>query len=180
MEAIINKLIEGTQILKEEYISSTKKWAERSYDSYIEKSKWNQEKWCQIFGIQPRVVNEGTPNQFIAFPKGFYNTKESKTYSNAQNEISKIMRLGKDKYIQKMIEQAEHHYKQSLEKLAYRIKGLEMNFLEMQFITSKIGVNIDTIISDGQQIVKASTIIAEGPIQRPHYRYLIKSKKNDK
>lgn len=175
MEAIYNKLEVGTQILKEEYLQRTRDWAKKSYDSYIEKSKWNQEKWCQIFGIQPRVVNEGTPNQFIAFPKGFYNTKESKTYSNAQNEISKIMRLGKDKYIQKMIEQAEHHYKQSLEKLAYRIKGSEMNFLEMQVITSKIGVNIDTIISDGTNRIEASTIIASGPIQRPHYRYLIKT-----
>jgi hypothetical protein len=29
-------------------------------------------------------------------------------------------------------------------------------------------------LSDGEKVVKAFTIIAEGTIQRPHYRYLVK------
>ena len=36
------------------------------------------------------------------------------------------------------------------------------------------GINIDTIISDGEKQVKAQTICAWGEIQRPHYRYLVK------
>ena len=37
-----------------------------------------------------------------------------------------------------------------------------------------IGVNIESIITDGTKTVRAWTIVAEGEIQRPHYRYLIK------
>ena len=40
--------------------------------------------------------------------------------------------------------------------------------------TSHIGVNIDTILSDGEKQVREITIVASGEIQRPHYRYLIK------
>jgi hypothetical protein len=35
-------------------------------------------------------------------------------------------------------------------------------------------VNIDMTLTDGEKTVKAFTIIAEGQIQRPHYRYLVK------
>lgn len=37
-----------------------------------------------------------------------------------------------------------------------------------------LGVNIETTITDGVKKVRAFTIVAEGEIQRPHYRYLIK------
>jgi len=40
--------------------------------------------------------------------------------------------------------------------------------------TSHIDVNIDTTLTDGEKTIKAFTILAEGAIQRPHYRYLIK------
>jgi len=35
-------------------------------------------------------------------------------------------------------------------------------------------VNIETTLTDGEKMVRAYTIIAEGQVQRPHYRYLIK------
>jgi hypothetical protein len=51
-------------------------------------------------------------------------------------------------------------------------KGL--NEENLKVVTSHIGININTTISDGDKTVKAWTIIAEGEIQKPHYRYLVK------
>lgn len=180
MEAIYNKLKEGTKVLKDEYLQITREWADKQYDNYVAKSKWAAIDWCKAFGIEPRMANPGSTSQFLSFPKGFYNTKESKTYMNATKEIDKVISMGREKYIAKQVAQSENHYEMSLKKLAYRIENTNMDFLNLDIKTSKIGVNIDTVISDGVQTVKASTIIASGLIQRPHYRYLIKSKKNDK
>lgn len=77
-----------------------------------------------------------------------------------------------------MVEQAEKrankHYEQSLIKLAGRIAEKGLNTSNLKAITSHIGVNIETTLTDGEKTVSAWTIIASGPIQRPHYRYLIK------
>jgi hypothetical protein len=40
--------------------------------------------------------------------------------------------------------------------------------------SARVGVNFECIIKTVDITVKAWTIIAEGPINRPHYRYLIK------
>lgn len=174
MEAIYNKLKVGTQILKEEYLKSTAKWSDKQFDIITENSKRTITDWCRIFGIEPRITNQGSGREFYSFPKGFYNTKDAKTYHNATTEINKVITMGREKYIAKQVAQSENHYEMSLKKLAYRIQNKNMDFLNLEIKTAKIGVNIDTVISDGVQTVKASTIIAEGPIQRPHYRYLVK------
>ena len=69
---------------------------------------------------------------------------------------------------------AEQHYQASILKLADRIqkKGLVVDEIKVQ--TAHVGLNINTTLTDGQKTVRAFTIIAEGEIQRPHYRYLVK------
>jgi len=49
-----------------------------------------------------------------------------------------------------------------------------LNVDNLQLSTSYLDPNISTKITDGKKTVNAWTIIASGPIQRPHYRYLIK------
>ena len=82
--------------------------------------------------------------------------------------------FNREKFVETSLNKAEDHYQSSIIKLAYRIvaKGLDIN--NLQFTNSHVGVNIDTIISDGEKQVKAQTICAWGLIQRPHYRYLVK------
>ena len=80
----------------------------------------------------------------------------------------------KGSYIVECIDNAKKHYNQSIEKLALRIRKKELNESNLKCTTSHVDVNISTTISDGNKTVRAWTIIAEGPIIRPHYRYLIK------
>lgn len=79
-----------------------------------------------------------------------------------------------DDYVAVKLSDAQKHYDQSIEKLAYRIKEKGLNIENLKAKTSHVGVNIETTLTDGEKIVRAYTIIAGGDIQRPHYRYLIK------
>jgi len=79
-----------------------------------------------------------------------------------------------DTHIKLLVKAAEKHYDESINKLAYRIEQKGLNIDKIYVQTSHIGVNINTILTDGEKTVKAFTIIASGDIQRPHYRYLIK------
>ena len=65
-------------------------------------------------------------------------------------------------------------HESSIEKLAYRIEKKELDQSKLKTKTSHIGVNIETVLTDGEKTVRAWTIIASGMIQRPHYRYLVK------
>lgn len=180
MQKLIDILLKETDILKEEYIDKTEKWAKENFIRVEGLKKWTTERWCKYFNIEPRMANPGSNMQFLTFPTGFYNTKNSKTYSRMQDEISKILRLGLSEYISHQKQYAEKHYVDSIQKLAYRCQKENLDIENIRVHTSKIGVNIDTLISDGHKTIKASTIIASGEVQRPHYRYLIKVKNNDK
>lgn len=125
-------------------------------------------------GLEPRVVNQGTNLEFMSFPTNFYNTKKSREYSRMKDEVRKLTLVGIEKYVESETKKAELHYESSIKKLTFRIekKGLKIDNLKV--LTSNIGVNINITLTDGEKTVKAFTIIAEGLIQRPHYRYLIK------
>jgi len=58
--------------------------------------------------------------------------------------------------------------------LAARIEKKGLNVEKIKTVTSHIGVNLETTLTDGTKTVRAWTIVASGEIQRPHYRYLIK------
>ncbi len=81
----------------------------------------------------------------------------------------------RDNYLDRIRKNAAEHYHNSIMKLAIRLreKGMELG----KVIVKSVDINangIDIVLSDGNKEVRAWTIIAEGPIQRPHYRYLIK------
>ena len=61
-----------------------------------------------------------------------------------------------------------------LKKLAFRIEQKGLNTDNLKLSSSHVGVNFETAITDGTKTVRAFTIIASGPVQRPHYRYLVK------
>jgi len=140
----------------------------------MEKIKWTEIKWCKYFGLTPRIANQGSSCEFLSFPNGFYNTKDSKEYLNIKHEIQYLYRIGKNNYIEKELKQAELKYINSIEKLAKRITDKNLNQDNLIITTARIGINLETTFTDGINIVKAWTIIAEGDIQKPHYRYLVK------
>jgi len=177
---LIEKLTKETQDLKKNYIEQTEKWAESQFDQVVKRVDWSEAEWCKFLGIGPELrklnshVNMPGDVETLRFPSGFYNTRNSKTYRNALDFARGLKYNGKENFISKMVKAAEQHYTGSIIKLATRItlKGLKVSKMEIQ--SSRVGVNLEMVLSDGVKTVKAWTIVAEGEIQKPHYRYLVK------
>lgn len=169
MNELINILKNETNSLKEQYVQKTKEWATNHYLFVTKRSGWGVVEWCEYLGITPDL----SYNQ-PQFPKGFYNTENASRRFKLLNETSRLIRIGLDKYVEKEVENAYKHYEESIEKLAFRIEKKGLDISKIKATTSHIDVNINTVLTDGVKQVKAFTIIAEGQVQRPHYRYLIK------
>lgn len=166
LETLIDKLYEETKGLKDAYLTKTREYAEAAIEQAKERRSWSEADWCKFLGIEPEERSG-----HLTFPDGFYNTRYARVLANAQQEVRE--RLA-PKFLDKEMNRAEDHYEASIFKLADRLlkKGLDVDNLEMS--TTMMGPNIDTVITDGKKTLHAYTIIAGGPIQRPHYRYLIK------
>lgn len=174
MSRLIEILKKETESLRTQYIEKTEGWAASYYTICEERKNWNEVKWCEFYGVTPEVKNPNTNMQFLGFPKGFYNKEGSKRHHRNKAEIRSVLSLSIQDYIKKESKYAEIHYEQSILKLASRIEAKGLKIENLKVLTSHIGVNITTTLSDGEKTVRAFTIIAEGEIQRPHYRYLIK------
>jgi hypothetical protein len=174
MKNLINILTKETETLKVQYIVKTKEWARDQFDSIMEKSNWTNLQWCNYFGLTQEIYNEGRPSEFKSFPKGFYNSKQSREYSNLKDKLRKIIQIGVEEFMLGEDKKAILHYEGSIVKLANRIEKKDLNIDKLIVKTSHIGVNINTTLTDGEKTVNAFTIIASGEIQKPHYRYLVK------
>lgn len=174
MEKLVKVLLAETKILKDEYLEKIGEWAKQDFERYVEMASYKEVEWCKHLGLEPQLVNVGTPSEFLSFPKGFWNTKESRTYDNLKNKAYRIKRMGSDAYVEKCLKDGESHYESSINKLANRIVKKGLNESKLVVETARVGVNIETILTDGEKSVKAWTIIASGAVQKPHYRYLVK------
>ncbi len=109
-----------------------------------------------------------------------YGTKEywdllaKQRHITEQYELSlKLKQGGFEKFLKTEMEYAEAHYESSLIKLASRLaaKGVEG---DMEITSGRVGRNFEVNIKHSKGVTRAWTIIAEGPIVRAHYRYLVK------
>ena len=174
MTTLIQTLTEQTQSLKEQYVTKCIEWAKKDFERAEQVLSRTTEQWCEYFGITPVQKTHFPGKVYFSMPTGFYNTKESKTMANLVISARSITSKGFGAYEDKIEKRAIDHYTSSIQKLAARIlsKGLVEGNLSV--VTGWVGVNIETVITDGTKSVKAWTIIAQGPIQQPHYRYLVK------
>ena len=146
MNNLLQILTQETQTLKKQYLQMTQEWAVKEFN-YLK--QWIKDYQSGKFGFG----------------------EASKKYAR----IPHYIHSGKvEQHIQKKCQEAEQHYQTSIQKLTTRIekKGLCQERIKIK--TSHIGVNIETVLTDGDKSVRAFTIIAGGEIQRPHYRYLVK------
>jgi len=176
---LVSILTKETQSLKIQYIEKTKQYAEKKFN-------WANTLWLSSitdrydrFGIKwemKRTPNYGSNGpSHIEKPTPLTDqNEEHKIMWDALDEAKKIYMMGLSVYVQKQITIAERHYENSILKLAHRIETKGLDISKLSTVTSHVGVNIETILTDGKITVKAWTIIAEGPIQQPHYRYLVK------
>ncbi len=148
MTNLIETLKNETETLKVQYLEMTEKWAIKEFENL---RQWAKEYHTGKFG-------------FGEASKKYYRLPYYIVNSNGKVE----------QHIEKMVQNAIEHYKLSIEKLALRIEKKGLNQSNLKIVTSHIGVNIETTLTDGLKTVRAFTIIAEGMIQKPHYRYLVK------
>lgn len=157
-QKLVEILKSETKSLKEQYINLTVEYAEKEFNRYMEMAKWTYEQWEEKFPLR--------------YMHGNILSKEGMNLKH--NIVPKAKRMGKENFIQRAKEEAINHYENSILKLANRIEKKGLNIDNLQVKTSHIGVNIESILTDGEKTVRAFTIIAGGMVQRPHYRYLIK------
>lgn len=174
MDKLINLLKEETRQLKIDYIEKTVVWADKDFDSYIEKSKWNEERWAKYLGVPTEERKDYKGNIIISLGRNFYNTKAARVLDREKSEIRRVLAAGKAKYIETALKEANDHYEDSVHKLADRIVKKNMNTDMISVKSSYINHNLEATFTDGEKTVRAFTVLAFGPIQRPHYRYLIK------
>jgi len=150
---LIDILLKETETLKDQYVEKTIEWANNGFDQIVERVKRYQTK---------RISEYTNKNNYYTEQKWVH------------REGYSISRMDKQMFINKQVEKAKIHYTDSINKLANRIEKKGLDTTKIKTITSHVGVNIDTTLTDGTKTVRAFTIIASGYIQRPHYRYLIK------
>lgn len=156
MKNLIDILTSETKSLKAQYIQFTDEWANQEF--------YRLRQWLKDFGAWERenYAKKEMRNEYYRKQK----IKASIPYEVFANKI--------EQFVEKQIKNAEKHYTQSIAKLALRIEQKQLNINNLKAVTSHIGVNIDTTLTDGEKVVRAFTIIANGEINRPHYRYLIR------
>jgi len=164
------QLIELTSDFKADYIVKVKEAAKNKFADFKEKNARSFEEWMIAWNIP--MAEKKAPN-FSAWPLS-YNREYYKMRSKIDS-IQQIVSAGFEKYEAKEVKAAENHYSDALAKLAYRLnqKGI-IDGSDFNILTARVGVNIEITIKHGQEITKAWTIIAEGPIQKAHFRYLVK------
>ena len=163
MDKLLDLLTEKTQDLKFSYVENVKTWAEKTYSQ---------------LQLNPLIkfYEYSEQKKALAGKDGFYSKisfGKTRAEDSALNRIVKILNLGLQNYIESQVKDAELHYETSLKKLVFRIQEKGLNFETLEILYSRVGVNIEIVLSDGSKTVKAHTIIASGEVQKPHYRYLI-------
>jgi len=157
---LVKKLIEETQGLKTQYVEKTMDWAKEQYQRNIERR--------DLFRKMTFRQKSADRNPELIL------VSQSKYYQEEKWVWNTVFFSSQDEFVSKMADNAEKHYHSSIEKLALRIQKKGLNENNLKFVTAHVGVNIETTITDGNKTVRAFTVLAYGPIQRPHYRYLIK------
>lgn len=189
-QKLIEALTEQTSELKALYLEKTEAWAKADFIKIENASKWEIEKWYSQFGIETRsqLIHNGTYVNDHQLPymsdeqKAKMTTvqvpvkygKEYRKAINAQYQAKRIASNGSEAFIAMEIKFATMHYEGSIAKLASRIAEKELDQDKLTLSSSRIAMNFETTITDGNKKVKAFTILACGEINKPHYRYLVK------
>lgn len=163
-QLVIDRVTAGTQVLKEEYIIRTIEYAKRMFKGMEERKKWSIIQWYDYAGLK-HVDGQLARDEYSK--KDLHNMKAQRYGEET------IVSKGYEAFEKSEIDRANRHYQNSVWKLSERIMEKSLDINKMQVTTGRVGVNIDTTITDGVSTVNAFTIIAEGPIVRPHYRYLV-------
>lgn len=184
MKHLVEILTNQTQYLKETFVERSKQYAAGEYAQITRRRNWNEAEYCEFLHVKPVWANgsrrgldgPATSHDFLTFPNGSVGQDARRKYYRLRDETSRVCRLTVAEFVERAEKKAVAHYENSIKKLAARIlkKGLDINAESLEVETATVDENITTVITDGHNTVRAWTIVAGGPIQRPHYRYLVK------
>jgi hypothetical protein len=168
-----SKLLENTVEFKIDFLERTKKYCENYFIFLTNKiNKTLQERYLE-YDIEFNPIND----QLLRSDENY--SKYIK-YKNDYIKYKNLFDLGIEKYTSIELSKSELHYINSINKLAFKLYEKGIIGTDFTIHSGKVNHNFECIIHhnkiDGKytKITKAWTIIAEGPIQSPHYRYLIK------
>lgn len=178
MSKLLKILKYQTESLRTQFINRVVEFETKAYEYAETRRGWDIYDYCKFLEITPTLEKEKAPkyvSHITVLPSGIMGTEKGKRLATLMSATINTERITKEKLIEKVTEQTQAYYEASINKLAFRLEQkYNFNLDNLKVTTSHIGVNIETTLTDGVQIVRAFTIIAEGEIQRPHYRYLIK------
>lgn len=178
-QKLINVLRTETQSLKQQYIQFTKEYATKKFAWAAKIWAMNIIQLYDHFEIPYTMVDSGFKTKDgAAMRPQIADTRDAKLRRKQMDatvrEARDIHSKGYDIFEANEVKFAERHYEDSLKKLAMRIEKKQLNLEKLQVTSGHVGVNFHTVLTDTEQSVKAFTVIASGPVQRPHYRYLVK------
>lgn len=155
-EGVKEKLMEETAELLADLLARTEIYATKQWAEYERENARTSEEWRAAFRVT---------------------TSLSKQYGSMERRRDKVrneIRKGFEKFRAEEMDSARRHHADCVSKLAHRLteKGL-VDLSDLTMTKGRIGVNLEMEFSFKGIIVYARTIIAEGPIVRAHYRYLI-------
>lgn len=166
--SLVTLLKRETETLRVQYIEMVKSWAKADYARIEKIAKSAFPKWDDYVKKIERREGQRFADQ------DYEGQKSYRKACDRRDACIKIVATGFEAYEAREVRDAEDHYQSAIIKLALRIEKKELVKSKITLSTSHIGVNIETVITDGTLTVRAWTIIASGPIQRPHFRYLVK------
>lgn len=174
MENLEDKLRKETAELKAAYLVQTRNWAKNHFEAMKAKLNWSKEQWAKHLDIETEVYYEGTASEHVDFKRGFHSTRKARVYHSEYSAALNVTYKGLNAYVESKEKDAVMHYDNSIKKLGSRLEGKGVS-TDFEMVHQRLGVNFEIIIKhpDGK-FTKAWTIIAEGEIQRPHYRFLVK------
>lgn len=150
---LIENLTAQTQDLKHDYLAQIAVWAKNDFERIQRLEAW-----------------------YIS--KGAYNENKDKYYATQKfmHRVGfSILQGGVEAYINKERKAGERHYEDSLAKLVFRLNKKGVNDeTPVEIRKAWVGINLEITIEHEGKVTRAFTIKAEGAIQRPHYRYLVK------
>jgi hypothetical protein len=167
---LVETLRKHTQDLYEVFIEKTKEYAARMHKVATDNYNQPLASFYPSYGIELETVESyGRIIERVT-------EKTRRAYTELQRNRSKWYEIASkpfEVFEAKEVKHANDHYESSLLRLAARLeaKGIKGDFTA---VSGRVGLNFEVVIRHGDTTTRAWTIIAEGPIVRAHYRYLVK------
>lgn len=163
---MIDELRNATQDLKADYFQKCEQASNRIFNYHISMIETHHQKLDEIKQIIQNRNNQ-YDREYFKLQNQYSEVKDAFKY------CIKLQEMGFQAFLKEEMENAETHYEMSLIKLASRLsaKGVEG---DIKITSGRVGRNFEVCIEHNKGVTRAWTIVAEGPIVRAHYRYLVK------